>query len=348
MFDFIKNLMAPRVTPGLLQDDEAYLEGLPKYEVVVGAANEGALIPDWRRYAPPYFRSQEATMMCTAFAGVNAAYMLNLKEGGGPIVFSPLELFIRANGEIYGNTIENTERAMKQGLFQEGECPWIGPVSDWNPFVLRLMAEYAKAKTRGDLSSAKKFAIKSLVRVMPDRVQMRSALVSSPLIAIVQVSYGYFDSVAPAPTSGALHAVVIERIDPDGKVLVYDSLMAKQGFNGHHWLAADYPILYAFAILDLPNDWETKQDAYSQQRFEFARSRYGRVPDGLAEAKARQTLIEARKTNPTHAAYIDDLREVYVMAMVHGGYSLQDILNHITSLRRGKGAIFDFNSPRSR
>jgi hypothetical protein len=137
-------------------------------------------------------------------------------------------------------------------------------------------------------------------------------------------------------------------IDASGQVLVFDSLTQRQGFDGFHWLAADFPILYAFGILDLPNDWQSRQDTHEKNTFPLARSRYGELQNVRAETVAATALKEARRRNPTHATFLDDLWSVYVMAVAYGRYSVQDILNHITSLRRGKGPIFDFNLKRSR
>lgn len=343
LLDFLNTKKAP--STGYVLDSEDYLRNLPKHELFGGNAVSA---PDWASLAPS-FRNQESTMMCTAFAGTSAATMLNRRETGAEVLFSPVELFTRANGTIGGNTIEATERAMRQAVVPETEAPWVGPVSYWDPYVLKLMGAYARARTQNaPEKTGADFAIRSLTRVLTDRVSLAKALGDSPLIATLQVGRGYFDKVAPNPTSGPFHAVDITRVGSDGSILVFDSITNRAGFDGFHWLAPDFELVSAFGILDLPNDWQDAQSHHETNTNPFAMARYGEQRNPPAEADAAKALHEARKRNPTHAQYLDDAWNLYVVALAYGRYSAQDILNHITSIRRGKGPIFDLNAKRTK
>ena len=321
------------VSTGYVADDKGWLERLPEHDIFAA----GGPAPSWWDLRPE-FRSQEGTMMCTAFASCNAAYMLNRLERL-TLHFSPLELFTRSGGAVFGNYMQATEAAMKEALVPEEECPWVGPVSEWGPYILRLMGEYAKAKT-GEKNKWKKYAIKNLTRVMPDRESMRRALASSPLILIVNVGRGYFDDPAPRVSSGYAHAICALEVKDDGSIVVLDSLQNRAGFDGIHRLGPDFEVLYAFGMLDLPNDWQDKQAEAKKP------ITYNKVFDARALAKALITLDAARKANPTHAPWIDRNREIYGFAIAFGGFSIQDLLNDISSQRRGKGAIFDLSFPR--
>lgn len=156
-------------------------------------------------------------MMCTAFAGCSIVSMLEARETGNRRTFSPLELYTRANGSSVGNTVQNTVNALAGGLVEEKDCPWISPVSDWDPFVLRLMGEYAKARSGDRLDPS--VAVKSATYVTPTHDAIREALKDSPVLAIVPVGRGYFDDPAPYTASGSAHAVVITKVADDGKIM---------------------------------------------------------------------------------------------------------------------------------
>lgn len=332
------------VTPpmtGYVTDAELWLKSLPKHEVFSGGVG---IVPDWQSMAPP-FRYQESTMMCTAFAGTSIASMLNRKETGQSILFSPLELYIRSNGAIDGNTVQNTANAMETAVMAESSCPWVNGISEWNPLILNLLNAYARAEDK-DLSAGIPYAIKGITTVMPDIASIRAALVDSPLMLIVQVGPNYFSNPAPRVSYGSLHAVVAVSVAADGEVLVFDSLEQSASFNGFHYLASDFNILNAFGFLDLPNNWKDVQQTHTDNAFAFVLSRYGKPKDAITETKVDAALKVARTKNPTCATYLDANWEVYVLAITYGGYSVQDVLNDVTNRRRGNGPIFDFNKPK--
>ena len=336
--DFIKGIFSPviQTETGYILDEAEYIQSLPKSEYF--GASPGLTSHDWSPYMPT-FRWQEATMMCTAFAGTSAISALTKWGTVYDELYSPLELFVRTNGEIYGNTIANLERGMKAGVTAESDSPWVGPVDSWTPFILKLTTAYGKATSKPVASRG----IKGLTFISPDPVSMRRGLITSPLLAIVHVGRGYFDTVAPKVDTGFLHAMVITHIEADGRIKVFDSLTRSQGFDGFHYLAPDFNILYAYGILDLPNGWQAEQEKLEQAKLP---DRYGRPRSLTLEAKIKTDLLYARSRNPTHAAYIDKDFTLYLMAVVYGGYSVQDVLNHITSIRRLGWPIFDFNKPK--
>lgn len=343
-FDFLKPYQAPLT--GYIGDSEEWVKNLPHHELFAGG-NTNPI--DWASLAPIY-RPQESTMMCTAFAGSNVVSMLNNKEKNESKLFSPVELFVRSGGSVSGNSIQNTAKAMQDYLIPEESCPWIGPVSEWNPFILKLMSSYVDAKIGHsviDQDAGAAYAIKNISLVVPDRPSMKAALLDSPLIAIVNVGRGYFDAQAPFTSYGSAHAVAVVRIMDDGSILVFDSLDQGRGFDGFHWLSPAFQIIYAFGIVDLPNDWKHIQESTKDEVYGFNRSHYGKKQDIFAESRSNMDLQIARKNNPTHAAYLDKLWDVYVNAMTYGGYSTQDILNDISNLRHGKPHIFNFNLKKS-
>jgi len=56
--------------------------------------------------------------------------------------------------------------------------------------------------------------------------------------------------------------------------------------------------------------------------------------------------MAATRVHPTHREYIIAGLDMYAEAIVERGYSVQDILNQITSVRRGTGTIFDLTKKR--
>lgn len=333
---------APAAPSGYVQDRDAWIRSLPRHEAVAAGASAGT--PSWSDHAPG-FRPQEGTAMCTAFAACNAASMLESHETGKRTEFSALELFARSNGTSLGNGIQATMDAWRSGLVLSDDCPWVGPVSDWSPFVVRLMAEYAKA-CRAKSPPRTAYAAKGLTYVLTDRASMSQALRSSPLLAILNVGRGYWDAAAPYAATGSAHAVVVTDVMEDGRIRIFDSLQPKEGFDGFHYLSKDFALTYAFGVVDLPNGWQATMDEWESGRYTYAKARYGKRYDAGAESAARALLAEARRRNPTHASFLDADWDVYAAAVAYGGYSVADVVNDITSRRRGNGAIFDFNTKR--
>lgn len=332
MIDFLFKIFQKFPKTGLLPDDPNWVSSLPRHELFAGGNGQ---VVNWASMAPP-FRYQESTTMCTAFAGCAVASMLNKRETGESVVFSPLELFTRSKGEIYGNTVQNTIQAMKSGVFPESICPWISPISEWNPLILQLLRAYAKASVRADSSPGEPFAIKSVTNIIPDRNSIYSALFDSPVILIVQVGNGYFNQPAPAVSSGSLHAVVATGVTSDGFIQIFDSLTQTKTFDGFHWLSPQFNVLFAFGILDLPNDW---------QKIQANTERYGKTVNTWAETNAEAEINLAGRKNPTHASLLAKNKKNYIMALSYGGYTIQDILNHVTSIRRTGSGIFDLSKP---
>lgn len=341
---FLERFLPPKpVETGYSGDSEAWLKDLPKHETFAG----GGDAIDWSRYAPA-FRYQESTLMCTAFAGTAIASMLEKRETGKSLVFSPVELFTRSNGTVNGNSIQATVTAMQEAVMPESKCPWISGINEWDGLVLTLLKAYAKASVGTSLKEGKPYAVKQATFVNPDRESMRTALANSPLFAILNVGKGYFNNPAPATSSGALHAVVITNVANDGKIRIFDSLTQTADFDGFHWLSADFPILYAFGLLDLPNNWQEVQNAIKEASHPNLTLRYGNAKNAYQEGLTVKALEEAKKKNPTLAAYLVAKWDVYVNAITYGGFSLQDVLNETTSIRRGNGSLFDFNQARAK
>lgn len=347
MFErFIDLISGSPLQTGLVADDPAWLASLPHHELF-GSANtiDDALLglsqPSWRTFAPP-FRWQQPTMMCSAFAAANMLAMLNARETGQIKQFSPTDIYWRAKGEIYGNTVQNTINALKEGVLLEEDCPWPNKVvlDFWGATSLALLNAYSEARAVGKDSLRPTYAIKGVTSVVPSRDGMRRALTDSPLLAVVNVGRGWFDSVAPRVEYGSAHLVVITKVFDNDRIEIMDSLTnTSSSFNGFRILENDFDVLYAFGVLDLPNDWRQTQEA------EIESGRYGKPINLSAERSASFALLTASQKNPTHAAMILRNNRAYVLAISYGGYSLQDVLNSITSVRRGNGPIFDFSKP---
>lgn len=349
MLDRIRDLIqgAPQQT-GLLPDDPAWIASLPRHELF-GSADQrddaplGASQPDWRALAPE-FRWQQTSMMCTAFAAANAMAMLEARETGRRVRFSQCDIYRRANGETYGNTVQNTAEAMKAGALLEEACPWPGGVvlDAWNPCILTLFRAYAAACAAGREASMAQYAAGGVTSVVPSRDAMRRALMDSPLLAVVNVGRGWYDRVAPRVEHGSAHLVALTKVFDDGRLEVRDSLKNSEApTDGFRTLASDFDVLFAFGVTDLPNDWMARQEAATRA------GRYGKPASPQAEQRAGWALQEAERRNPTHAMLLARDHRLYVMATAYGGYSVQDVLNHITSVRRTGRGIFDFSRPRA-
>jgi len=327
---------------GLLFENPEDIEALPRHELFAG----GGRGRDWRGHCPP-FRYQGSSMWCTAFAGAAMASIFEREERGGITEFSPLELFYRSNGQLYGNYLVNVLNAMKEYVVLEADVKTPVP-SSWGPSVFDEWKRKSKA-TDEAIAFGRQFAIKEAASVRTDNASLASALSVSPLMVAVGVGRGYFNDPAPRQTSySAYHAVVLVHMDPDGTKHIFDSLTQKQGFSGHHRLAPDYEILAAFSAIDLPNDWRGVQEKAREHSYGSALSHYGKPRRLELEQLAAANLSDAARKNPTLSAMLGRQWTVCTNAVAYGGYSVQDILNHFTSIRRGKGPIFDLDVPRKK
>jgi hypothetical protein len=327
LLDFILPYNPPPT--GCLDVSAEWIASLPKHELFAGGAEKSDV--DWASLAPP-FRYQGASLMCTSYAMCSAGSMMEKKETGLGISFSPIELYVRSNGGLGGNTIQATADSAKNGFIVETDVPLTEPLSEWNQLILDLLGLYARAAAKGEDGSI--FAIKNLTSVNTERQAMYQALKDSPLLAIVEVGRGYFDDRTNG-NSGPRHAVVIEKVNPDGSVQFFDSLTQTQNFNGHHTVGQNFPIYYAFGLLDLPDDWKSKQTTDDTR---------GRSP--TLEAQTEIVVAAARRANPTLASYFDRYNPQIIDAITYLGYSITDIKNHFYSIRVGKGPIWDITKPR--
>jgi len=328
---------------GLLLDSPSILAELPDFEILFGAGEHG--LPDWEKLLPA-FRYQGSSMWCTAFMGTSLGSTLNKLENGQAEIFSAIELFYRSGGQQNGNSLLSTLLAMRDGLVLEHDMPT--PVPDswgtaaYNRFK-RMATATAEMRERG-----KPFAIKNPVNVPVTPALMRAALSKSPLGIAIGIGSGYWNERAPNPKKiSAYHAVLLIDIEPDGSYKIFDSLTYKQGFNGIHYLAPDYDIIYALGAVDLPNDWYDIQQGKKRQDFSFALSHYGKqrmFTLELEKADAYKTIL---RNHPTLLGLSGKYWTVIVNALAYGGYSYVDILNHLTHIRRTGEPIFDLNQVRA-
>ncbi len=332
----------PQGPTGLLFEHPSALEQLPRHELFAGGGER----KDWRPLCPP-FRYQGSTMWCTAFAGAAIASIFDKAERGGTTVFSPLELFYRSNGQVNGNYLVNVMNAMKESVVLEADVPTPVP-SYWGPATYDEWKRKSKATAQAK-EFGRQFAIKDAAVVRTDNASLAQALSVSPLMVAVGIGKGYFDDPAPRQTSySAYHAVVLVHMDPDGTKHVFDSLTQKQGFSGHHKLAPDYEILAAFSSIDLPNNWQGVQEQAKVKEFAQALAHYGEPRRLELEQLAASKLADAVRKNPSVAGPMGRAWTVCTNAVAYGGYSVQDLLNHFTSIRRGQGPLFDLDVPRKK
>lgn len=325
---------------GLILDHPEDLAALPHHELFAG----GDTPRDWRPFCPP-FRYQGSSYWCTAFAGTSIASIFERLERGGYVPFSPLELFYRSGGFLFGNYLLATVSSMKQALVLEKDMPT--PLLDsWNQTIFEYWRDRAKAGEAA-LNFGKQFAVKSAASVRTDKASLKQALASSPLMIAIGIGSGYFKDVAPKQSSySAYHAVVLTHVDELGNYHIFDSLTQRSDFNGHHVLASDYEILSALSFIDLPDDWQNVQEQETHAAYPGALDHYGhrRILD--LEQQAAKQLLEGVKKNPSVSGLMGRDWIVCVNAVAYGGYSVQDLLNHYTSIRRGKGPIFNLNTLR--
>lgn len=339
----MNTLPRPPKNSGLILDDLALIESLPQFEEVFGAG-EPSKPTHWYEHMPG-FRNQGASVFCTAYAGVNIASALNHKETGVHEVFSPFELFYRTNGSVWGNTLMNAAIGMKETLVSERDVPTPMPAL-WNQSVHNKFRDQAKA-TPEQIEAGKKYAVGSAVFVSPSPTMLRRALEMSPLMLAIGLGSNYWNTPAPRRNEyGAYHAVALCGMTERGEYEIFESLQPRGGWDGQHSLAADYEILYALAFTDLPNDWYEKQNAKKTATFEFALMQYGKRRVLSLEQSAALKMSAELAKHSLLRPYAGKIWTVIVNALAYGGYTTTDLLNHLTSIRRGKGPIFDLNKPR--
>lgn len=325
----------------MLDQPESF-EKLPKHELFLGA--DSGMIDDWRPYTPP-FRTQGSSYYCTAFAGTAIGTMFNKLETGKEQIFSALELFYRTGGSTWGNSLISTAIGMDESLVREQDKPT--PVlTAWNEKIWAEWKPKAKATTEA-FNIGRNFRMKNPASVKTDNESLRRALRTSPLMLAVGIGAGYFDKVAPrVSTYSAYHAVVLVKMNPDGSKIIFDSLTQTRIFDGFHVLAPDYEVLSALSFVDLPNEWKEIQDGQSNDTMKSALDHYGKARSLATEQAAAATLSAAVKKNPTVAALMGREWTIAVNAVAYGKYSVQDLLNHYTNMRRTGKGIFDLNKMR--
>ena len=239
---------------------------LPQHELF-GSAPDSKPSRDWTEFCPT-FRSQGSSLMCTAYVGASVVSILEKKETGESIVFSPKELFARSGGSLLGNRVSNVGNAIKVASVLEKDCPTQTFVSWGYPAYWQVMRE-GKVSDK-IIEKGKKYALKDMAVVRTDAASLKHALQDSPLSVILNAGRGYFNATAPASAglgTDALHNVILVSIEADGRKKVFDSLTYKQGFDGFHYLDADYPIMNAFSFIDLPNNWREVQTVQAPTYF---------------------------------------------------------------------------------
>lgn len=332
IFDPLKGLFSPK-NPGLLLDGPDILAKLPRHEDFYG----GGEPKDWSD-AMPAFRYQGPTYWCTAYAGTSISSALDHEERGGRTMFSPMELFYRSGGSMKGNYLLTTADGMRDFVVLESDVPTKVP-SSWNQASFEEAKKASKAGPHA-VEFGKQFRTKSHASVIPDARHLRSALVESPIMVAVGIGRGFFDKVAPRQTQySAYHAVVLTKIEDDGRYRIFDSLTQRSDFDGFHYLAPDYEILSALSFVDLPSE-------IPEPKKEGALAQYGKKRVLAWEQHAAGVLYVASKDHPTLSAYMGREWLKAVNAVAYGGYSVQDLLNHWTSMRRGQGPIFDLDKVR--
>lgn len=339
-------LLGKTVSPeptGLLPDKPEVIEALPQHEIFAGGTE---LVSSWRRFAPE-FRNQGSSMWCTAFAGTNIASMFERYENGAKVLLSPVELFYRSGGQLNGNYLIATARAMRESVVLESDVPTPMPNSWGTSEYLRYKSQ--SLATKDVLERGKKYAVKSEAIVRNDWKSMKSALGSSPLMIAIGIGNTYWNEIAENPRRiTAYHAVVVTEMaeDASGKPLwieIFDSLSYKGGFDGYHKLSPDYAIDMALSFIDLPSNWVDIQEDVKDMTFGDALNHYGKKRILGLEQNAAKILVEGLKPHPTLKALFGTNWTVCTNAIAYGEYTLTDLLNHFTSIRRGKGAIFDLN-----
>lgn len=329
-----------KIPSGLILDHPATLEQLPDFELLFGAAGEKM---SWKEHMP-VFRNQGSSYWCTAFAMCNIGSSFNKLETKQDKIFSPYELFYRSGGSEYGNTLVAAAGASQRGYCLEQDKP-TPVVNTWGAVAnnrYRVGASVDSALIRGE------FALKSSAFVSPTKENLKAALAISPVMLAIGIGRDYWAKVVPRQSKySAYHAVVLTDILDDGTYEIFDSLAGTPNFDGFHLLASDYEILYALSFVDLPNGWTSSQSKAKTQTFEHVLNHYAKTRNLSAEIAVAEQFRNLLKSHPTLQAGAAKLWTVLVNALAYGSYSMTDLLNHLTSLRRSNKPIFDLNSERA-
>lgn len=331
---------------GLLLESPAQLEKLPHHEIFAG----GGEVINWHNQMPP-FRYQGPSYWCTAYAGTSIGSAFEKKENGNVVLFSPIELFYRSNGSVTGNYLVNVANAMKDGFVLEKDMPTVIPDS-WGVDVWKKYRDGSRA-TDEMRSNGKPYRTKDFAVVNTDWKSLRRALSQSPLMVAIGIGKSYWADIVPKQSQYvAYHAVVITDMveDTNGNPLyieIFDSLTQRSDFNGFHKLAADYEIMTALSFIDLPNDWKEKQKEAINAVSADALNHYGNKRNILAEQMAAAQFSGVIKHHPSLSALAGKQWTVLVNALVYGRYSMTDLLNHLTNIRRTGKPIFNLNKMRN-
>lgn len=340
ILSFIKSWINPStVSSGLLVDTADRLEHLPRHELFAGAPPADSVEKDWSPFCPP-FRYQGSSWWCTAFAGTSIGYIFEKKQNRESPLFSPMELFYRTGGSTNGNYLVSTTRGMCKTLVLESDVPTVLP-NDWGTAQFLKYQNLAHA-SEAALETGVKFRLRSAAIVKDGLPSMQNALNVSPLLIAVGIGRGYFDKVAPRQTSySAYHAVVLTKIEDDGSYKIFDSLTQKRDFDGFHHLASNYEILLAVSFIDIPENWKDIQNKDTQDH--KALSHYGKKRVLSFEQIKADALLHELKRHPTLTSYFGREWTICVNALAYGDYSIQDLLNHYTYMRRTGRPIYDLN-----
>lgn len=329
--------------PGLILDKPSDIEKLPRHELFIGAPQNVQNV-SWRAHLPS-FRNQGSSYFCTAYAGTAIASVFESVERRSRTVFSPYELFYRSGGQPFGNYLISTADAMRNSVVLEADKP-TPVVNGWNRDIWAKLKEGSEASPSA-LEFGKQFAVKSASLVKTDKESLKQALVSSPLMIAIGIGRNYWDPIVPKQSQyAAYHAVVLEGIDENGNYSIFDSLAGYPNFNGLHLLASDYEILMALSFVDLPNDWYKKQQAVVENKYKGALDHYGKKRNLKLEQSMAQIFSGTLESHPTLNALAGRYWTTIVCALAYGNYSITDILNHLTSIRRTGKGIFDLNDMR--
>ena len=330
---------------GLLLDDPTTIATLPRHELF-GSARKlgGGPSKDWGPLCPP-FRYQGSSYFCVGYSATSVASILEKQETGHTVVFSPWELFYRAGGSQMGAYISRAAECMKSSVVLETDKP-SPDVRSWGYAMWNQLRTQSTASPEA-LTKGKNYAIKGYASVKTDRQSLKDALQDSPLVVAIALGSGYWVDPAPIPRGiNAYHAVVLTKVDDDGTLTIFDSLTYKQGFDGFHRLSPGYPILSAYSYINLPDSWRDQQAAVVQNDNAVALGHFGKPRDLAAEQKASAALTAAINANPTVGAAVGRDYLIYVNCVAYGGFSVQDVLNSLTSERRGGPKLFNFNEVR--
>ncbi len=344
LFDWLRDLFAPQVQPtGLLLDNPSLIEQLPQHELFVAGPVDPIL--SWRSFCPS-FRSQGPLPFCTAFAATAIKYMFDKREKGESPIFSPSELFYRSGGQLFGNYLLATAKAMQQAIVLDQDVPTIIPdrwdAGEYNLYKLKSVA-HTDALDRG-----KSFRINSPAIVKTDDLSLKAALSSSPLMIAIGLGKGYYLDTVPLTTNySTYHCVPLIEIREDGSKVIFDSLSYHAGFDGFKVLPRGYQVLTAISFVDLPSDWTSTQAQAKEVAFGNALNHFGSQRVLPVEQSVALQLTQALKNNPSISSAMGAQWTVCINAISYGGYTVTDILNHFTNLHRTGHPIFNLNKTRS-